>query len=102
MFWHAPSKTFCPDCMKGQSEYVAWDSGIDPVSMAFIFGPVLIALAVFAAKLVMFAWCVMTDPSCCQKQHDINPNAVVVGRGNRRADVVVRCSAEARCANAVD
>ena len=102
MFWHAPSKTFRPDCMRGQSEYVAWDSGIDPVTIAWIFGPVLIALAIFVAKLVIFAWCVMTDPACCQKRHDIQPNAVVVGRGNRHPEVVVRCRAEARFDDAID
>lgn len=65
MFWHAPSRSFRPDCMKDQCEYVAWDSDIDPVSIALIFGPVLIALAVFFAKLAIFAWCVLTDESCC-------------------------------------
>lgn len=69
MFWHAPTKEFRPDCMKGASEYVAWDSGIDPFTIVWIFGPVLIALAVFFAKLAIFAWCVLTDDACCMRYH---------------------------------
>ena len=52
MFWHAPSRRFRPDCMRDQSEYVAWDSGINPVMVILVFGPCLVALAIFVYKLL--------------------------------------------------